>query len=56
MFDSSYFCSETHFEGDSLALPLNHINSKLQVKFNGICLKQEKTTFTHKAWLVLNFL
>ena len=27
---------------------LNHTNTKLQVKFDGNCLKQEKGTFTHK--------
>ena len=33
---------------NSLIPALNHINTKLRVKFDGSCLKQEKVTFTHK--------
>ena len=32
----------------SLAQTLNRINAKIQVKFDGRCLKKEKMTFTHK--------
>ena len=33
---------------NSLAPASNHINTKLQVKFNGHCLKQDKAIFTQK--------
>ena len=33
---------------NSLAPTPNHINAKLQVKFDGHRLKQDKVTFTHK--------
>ena len=33
---------------NSLTPALNHINTKLRVKFDESCLKQEKVTFTHK--------
>ena len=33
---------------NSLAPALNHISTKLRIKFDGSCLKQEKVTFTHK--------
>ena len=33
---------------NSLDLSLNHNNTKLQVQFDGHCLKQHKVTFTHK--------
>ena len=36
---------------DSLAPALNYINSKLQVKVDGSCLKQDKFTFTNKKVL-----
>ena len=32
----------------SLASTLNHINSKIQVKLDKSCLKQDKVTFTLK--------
>ena len=38
---------------NSLAPALNHILTKLQVKFGGSCLKLDKITFTHKA--LVNF-
>ena len=31
-----------------IALSLNYINTKIQVKFDGSCLKQENITSTHK--------
>ena len=31
---------------NSLAAELNHINTKLQLKFDGHCSKQDKVTFT----------
>ena len=33
---------------DTLVPALNYIITELQVKFDGSCLKQDKTTFTHK--------
>ena len=33
---------------NSLTPSLNHINTKIRVKFDGSYLKQEKLTFTHK--------
>ena len=33
---------------ESLAPALNYINTKLRVKFDGSCLKQDELTFTHK--------
>ena len=33
---------------NSIDLALNYINTKLQVKFDGSCLKQGRVTFTHK--------
>ena len=38
---------------NSLAPALHLINTKLRVKFNSHCLKQDKVTFTHK--IVVNF-
>ena len=32
----------------SLAPGFNYYNAKMKVKFNGICLKQDKITYTHK--------
>ena len=32
---------------NSLALALIYIGNEIRVKFNGYCLKQDKTTFTH---------
>ena len=31
-----------------VSIVLNHINTRLQVKFNESCLKQEQATLTHK--------
>ena len=36
-----------HASNNSTVLALNYINTKLQVKFDRICLKQDKVTFTH---------
>ena len=33
---------------NSIDLALNYVNTKLQVKFDGSCLKQGRVTFTHK--------
>ena len=33
---------------NSLPPGLNHINIKIQIKFDGSCLKQEKMIFTYK--------
>ena len=37
----------------SLAPALNYINTKIKVKFNGNCLKQENVTFTHKIVVII---
>ena len=39
----------------SLASALNHINPKMQVKFDGIYLKHEKVTFTDKQVVNIYF-
>ena len=36
---------------NSLASAINHIKTKLQVKFDESCLKQQKVIFTHKKVL-----
>ena len=33
---------------NSLVPGVTHISTKLRIKFDGSCLKQEKVTFTHK--------
>ena len=38
----------TAASNNSLASTLNHINTKIRVKFNGSYLKLEKVTVTHK--------
>ena len=38
---------------NSLAPVLNYISTKLQVKFNGSCLKQDKVTFAHKKVMTI---
>ena len=37
---------------NSLAAALSYIGNKTRVKFDGICLKQDKITFTH--WKTVN--
>ena len=37
---------------NSLAPVLSYIGNKTRVKFDGICLKQDKITFTH--WKTVN--
>ena len=37
---------------NSSALALNYIYTKMRLKYDGSCLKQDKVTFTHKKWLI----
>ena len=37
---------------NSSALALNYIYTKMRLKYDGSCLKQDKVTFTPKKWLI----